>query len=60
MEAHVLGRPMPFSSSFLTSDASVKRAGGVVACPMAVYSLTGSCWPTVRGGNNNVASVSSF
>ena len=29
MFAHVLGRPMPSSSSRLTSDASVKRAGGV-------------------------------
>ncbi len=30
MFAHVDGRPMPSSSSRLTSDASVKRAGGEV------------------------------
>ena len=30
--AYVEGRPMPRSSSALTSDASVKRAGGFVKC----------------------------
>jgi len=30
IEAYVEGRPMPSSSSALTSDASVNRAGGWV------------------------------
>ena len=34
--AYVDGRPMPFSSSVLISDASVKRAGGCVKCWFAL------------------------
>ena len=57
MLAHVLGLPMPNSSSRFTMLASVKRAGGEVAWPLGVMDATATSWPTTSAGNK--ASLSS-
>ena len=51
IDAYVDGRPMPSSSSRLTSEASVYRAGGWVVWPTGSIAGSGSCWPTVRSGS---------
>ena len=52
IEAQVDGRPIRSSSSFLTNDASVYRAGGVVVCPTGVIDSVGTVSPTARGGSS--------
>ena len=45
IEEYVDGRPIPRSSSALISDASVYRAGGLVAWPSAVNRVASTRWP---------------
>ena len=51
IEAYVLGRPMPFSSSSLTSVASVKRGGGCVNFCSGRRAFSSSRSPSVSGGS---------
>ena len=55
IDAYVDGRPMPRSSIFFTSDASVKRAGGLVEWPSAVTFSTSRRWPSDRRGRRRSA-----
>ena len=50
IEAYVLGRPIPSSSSVLTSVASVSRAGGVVWCSSASIDFARASSPSLTGG----------
>ena len=47
---------MPSSSMRFTSDASVKRAGGLVVCPSAVSAGAGRASPSATGGRTDSAS----
>ncbi len=59
IEAYVDGRPMPRSSSALTSDGSVYRAGGCVVCPFGSSSTASTRWPwTSRGSRRSASSAS--
>ena len=58
IEAHVEGRPIPFSSSNFTNDASVYRGGGEVECEVAVYSDTFTDSPSLSGGSSSAFSSS--
>ena len=55
IDAYVDGRPMPRSSIFFTSDASVKRAGGLVAWPSGETESTPRDWPDSRRGRRRSA-----
>ena len=56
--AYVDGRPIPRSSSALTSVASVNRAGGLVACPSASSERACSSCPTCSAGRRRSSSSS--
>ena len=58
IEAYVEGRPIPRSSSSLTNEASLYRAGGLVAWPSAVSSVAVNLSPTLNGGKTAVSSSS--
>ena len=45
IEAYVLGRPMPISSSVRISEASLNRAGACVTCSFGVNSRQASGSP---------------
>ncbi len=58
IDAQVEGRPMPSSSSRLTSDASVYRAGGDVVWPSGVIDSIGTTSPSASGGSSASCSAS--
>ena len=59
IEAYVDGRPTPNSSIRLTSEASVKRAGGWVVWPSGSTSATSTVAPTCSAGSTLSSSPSS-
>src|SRR2546421_6652350 len=59
MLAYVDGRPMPSSSSALTSDASVYRAGGWVTCPVGRSASARNGWSLTTVGSRRSASSAS-
>ena len=58
MLAKVDGRPMPFSSSALTRDASVYRGFGLVAWPLGSTSCRASTSPTASCGSDCSSALS--
>jgi hypothetical protein len=56
--AYVDGRPIPCSSSVLTSEASVKRGGGWVKCCLGSRARSLRISPSVRGGTTDSCSSS--
>ena len=49
----VLGRPIPFSSSSFTSEASEKRGGGEVKCCLGISSWSLRTAPWDRSGSSS-------
>ena len=52
IDAYVDGRPMPLSSSSLTSDASENRGGGCVKCCSGRTLSSFTVSPISSGGSN--------
>src|SRR5436189_5662041 len=59
MAEYVDGRPIPRSSSSLTSEASLIRGGGSVKCCSVLRDLSVSFWPASSGGSLCLSSSSS-
>ena len=59
LRAYVDGRPMPYSSSAFTSEASEKRGGGSVKCWSATTRLSGRRSPVFIAGSLRPSSSSS-